>query len=75
MTKSDKSNLATIPEFHYEDYASEEVGGFHERRKPLTTWIPSAYKERYEELQRRTNRMFGKHLQEVIQLAIDKVDK
>lgn len=40
---------------------------------PITLWIPVKYKERFAELQEKSNKRFGKKLKEVIMRSIDKV--
>lgn len=40
--------------------------------KALTIWILEEYKTKFEELQDRTDKKFGKKLKELIYLAIDK---
>lgn len=41
---------------------------------PMTLWIPHAYKARFDALQARTKKKFGKKLKEVVMAAIDRVD-
>lgn len=43
--------------------------------KPLTFWLPHAYKDKYDELQRRTRGKFGKLLKEVLKKSIDRMEK
>jgi CRISPR/Cas system CSM-associated protein Csm2 small subunit len=47
---------------------------FHTNHKPMTLWIPKVYKMKFDLIQGRTNRKFGKILKEVIKKSIDKVD-
>jgi len=39
----------------------------------LTLWVPTEYKRKFEELQDKTGKDFGKRLQKLITKAIDKV--
>jgi hypothetical protein len=42
-------------------------------RKPITLWVPLEYGHKYEELQRRSKRKFGKLLKAIFMSSIDKV--
>lgn len=42
--------------------------------KPLAFRFPTNYKERFDILQDKTNKRFGKKIQELIMAAIDKAD-
>lgn len=41
----------------------------------LTVWVPMELKERYRELQKRSNRRFSGTLRKVVEAAIEKADK
>lgn len=45
-----------------------------EANKPLTFWLPDEYKAKYDLLQERTKRKFGKLLKEVLKRSIDRVE-
>lgn len=42
-------------------------------KRSITLWLPVEYKEKFDLLQGRSNRLFGKKLQEVLMQAIDRV--
>lgn len=42
--------------------------------EPLTFWIPTEYKSKYDQIQSRSRRRFGKHLKEILKRAIDKIE-
>lgn len=42
--------------------------------EPITLWIPEEYKAKYDFLQDKTKRRFGKFLKEVLIKSIDKVE-
>lgn len=44
------------------------------KRKPITSWLPEEYKEKFDNLQKETKYKFGKDLQAMIMRAIDLVD-
>lgn len=46
----------------------------NEELRPLTLWVPKSHKEKYDNLQARTKRRFGKKLKEVFILAINKTE-
>ena len=37
-------------------------------------WVPTEYKQRFDELQERTRKKFGKKIQELVMQAIDHLD-
>jgi hypothetical protein len=41
---------------------------------PFTFWLPHAYKIKYDQIQMRSKRKFGKILKEVLKRSIDKVN-
>lgn len=41
--------------------------------KSITIWVPDEYKEKYDLLQSRSNKVFGKKIKEIVKFAIDKV--
>lgn len=41
--------------------------------KSITIWVPDEYKDKYDLLQARSNKVFGKKVKEIVKLAIDKV--
>lgn len=41
----------------------------------LTLWVPTEYKKKFEELQDKTKKDFGKRLQKLLIKAIDNVSK
>lgn len=41
----------------------------------LTLWVPAEYKKKFEDLQYRTKKDFGKRLQKLLIKAIDSVSK
>lgn len=43
------------------------------RRGGVNIWLPEQYKDRFKDLQVRSNRRFGKKIQELVIKAIDKV--
>lgn len=43
-------------------------------RKPVTFWVPGAYKDRYDNLQQISGRKFGKKAKEVFLAVIDLAD-
>lgn len=59
------------------DFDREEsaVEGDSKRKAPLTIWLSIDDKARYDRLQKTSGRKFGKKLREVIQAALDYVDK
>lgn len=69
------TSLAMLPEFLIDENGAIEDGGYTDRQKPLTIWVPNDYKEKYGDLQKKSGRKFSKHLQAVVKLAIDKVSK
>lgn len=38
----------------------------------LTLWVDHAYKKKFQDLQDKTNKDFGKRLQKIVKLAIDR---
>lgn len=42
-------------------------------RQAITIWLPEKYKAKYELLQKRSNRKFGKLIREFVKKSIDKV--
>lgn len=42
--------------------------------EPLTIWIPSGHKAKYDLIQSKSKHKFGKFLREVLKKSIDKVD-
>jgi hypothetical protein len=51
---------------------SDIVKDAHEDNEPLSVWIPSEYKAKFNLLQGKTNKEFGKRLKEIIKQSIDK---
>jgi hypothetical protein len=45
-----------------------------EETDQIGMWVPVTYKHRYVVIQRKSNKKFGKLLQEIVKRAIDKVD-
>lgn len=43
------------------------------QRAGVTIWLPEEYKEKFNQLQSRSKRRFGKKIQEMLIKAIDKV--
>lgn len=43
-------------------------------RAAITIWVPTEKKEKYESLQGRTRRKFGKKLKEIVIKSIDRVN-
>lgn len=41
--------------------------------RPITFWLPVAYKNKFDVIQQKSRRIFGKRLKEVIKKSIDKV--
>lgn len=55
---------------------STNVAPVHrENEKPLTTWVPKDYKDKYARVQDATGRKFSKTLKEIIITAIEKADR
>lgn len=40
--------------------------------EPVTFWIPAEYKAKFDQLQRRSKRKFGKLVKEILKYSIDK---
>lgn len=45
-----------------------------EESRCITLWVPSHLKEKYDEIQKRSGRTFGKRLRQLCVTAIEKVD-
>lgn len=61
-----------IENFDFEEIESKDgskQGGM------VGTWLPDSYKTRYDELQTKTQKSFGKLVKKIIMHAIDKVDR
>lgn len=44
------------------------------QRQAITIWLPDEYKIKYDLLQERTKRRFGKLVKELLKKSIDKID-
>jgi len=44
------------------------------QRQAITIWVPDEYKAKYDMLQERSKRKFGKLIKELLKRAIDKFD-
>ena len=56
------------------DPAAETDTSFHENHTPLTIWLPMSTKAKYDSLQERSRKRFGKVLKQIIIQSIDKVE-
>lgn len=53
---------------------SQMPGDGPEELSPVTFWLPVEYKAKYDLLQERSKRRFGKVLKEIIKRSMDRVD-
>ena len=67
--KNDKSLDSILASFEIADLETADREG----SKPITIWVPTKVQQKYESLQEKSRRKFGKKLKEVVINSIDKV--
>lgn len=57
------------------DFNPKELEEERQNQRPLTVWLSATDKARYDRIQKMSNRRFNKMIREVIQAALDVVEK
>lgn len=63
---------AVIKDFDITKEAKKVRG--HDLQAHISIWLPSDYKDKYDEIQARSGRGFSKYLRDLIKVAIDRVN-
>lgn len=70
MDDNQKTLDAINDDFDLSDINTEDP----EPKQPITLWLPVEYKLKFDLIQQRSKKRFGKHLKEVLKRSIDKID-
>lgn len=72
MSKAEKQSEQALPTFNLHESINDQ-GLFIDRCAPTTFWLPLEEKRKFDEIQKVSNRSFGKHIKAIILKEIEKV--